>query len=221
MASFFNLVLDTLAPAGVTLSINSGAEYTTKPAVQLTIGTSDEPTTGYQMKIWGDITDASSEVTASWQTYTTEKSVTLTTGDGLKTVNIKVRDDVGNESVVVTDTINLNTVVPVVTITGPDKTKISKVATFDSSVFSFSVDSDFEEYKVCVVPNSNSQESAGTIIPTDGGSTNTSGSDGGYKASTPISVTIKGADLESASAGDGTKIIKVFVRNIAGTWSIE
>lgn len=221
MASFFNLVLDTLAPAGVTLSINSGAEYTTKPAVQLTIGTSDALTTGYQMKIWGDITDASSESAASWQTYTTEKSVTLTTGDGLKTVNIKVRDDVGNESVVVTDTINLNTVVPVVTITGPDKTKISKVATFDSSVFSFSVNSDFEEYKVCVVPSTNSQESAGTIIPTDGGSTNTSGSDGGYKASTPISVTIKGADLESASAGDGTKIIKVFVRNIAGTWSIE
>ena len=221
MASFFNLVLDTLAPAGVTLSINSGAEYTTKPAVQLTIGTSDEPTTGYQMKIWGDITDASSEASASWQTYTTAKSVTLTTGDGLKTVHIKVRDDVGNESSEVTDTINLNTVVPVVTITGPDKTKISKVATFDSSVFSFSVDSDFEEYKVCVVPNTNSQESAGTIIPTDGGSTNTSGSDGSYKASTPISVTIKGADLESASAGDGTKIIKVFVRNVAGTWSIE
>lgn len=221
MASFFNLVLDTLAPAGITLSINNGAEYTTKNAITLTIGCSDSETSGYQMKVWGDITDASSEVEASWQTYTTSKSVTLTTGDGLKTVHIKVRDDVGNESSEVTDTINLNTVVPVVTITGPDKSRISKVANFDSSVFSFSVDSAFEEYKVCVVPSTNSQESAGTIIPTTGGSTNTSGTAGSYEANTPINVTIKGADLESASAGDGTKIIKVFVRNIAGTWSIE
>lgn len=53
MASFFKLVLDTLAPSGVSLSINSGAEYTTSRNVTLAIGTSDSDTTGYQMKIWG------------------------------------------------------------------------------------------------------------------------------------------------------------------------
>ena len=33
-------------------------------------------------------------------------------------------------------------------------------------------------------------------------------------------VTINGADLETASAGDGVKIVKVFVKNAAGTWSV-
>lgn len=42
----------------------------------------------------------------------------------------------------------------------------------------------------------------------------------GYKKATAIDVTIKGADLATASSGDGTKIIKVFVKNAAGTWSV-
>ena len=33
MASFFNLILDTLAPSGVTLSINNKAQYTTTQEV--------------------------------------------------------------------------------------------------------------------------------------------------------------------------------------------
>ena len=57
-------------------------------------------------------------------------------------------------------------------------------------------------------------------IPVTSGSTNTSGTEGGYKADTAINVTINGADLEAASSGDGVKIIKVFVKNAAGTWSV-
>ena len=53
MASYFNLTLDTTAPSGLTLQINDGALYATSTAVKLTIGVSDEQTTGYQMKIWG------------------------------------------------------------------------------------------------------------------------------------------------------------------------
>lgn len=220
MASFFNLTLDTIAPSGVSIIIDNGATYATKSAVSVKIATSDTDTTGYQMKIWGDITAAATEGAATWQTFSTSKSLTLTTGDGLKTIHCKVRDDVGNESAEVTDTITLNTNVPVVTITGPDKSKISKVSGFDTSILSFVSDTDFEEYKVCVVTNSNSSQSAGTVIPTTGGSENTSGKAGGYKKNTSISVTIKGADLESASSGDGVKIVKVFVKNIAGTWSV-
>lgn len=51
MASYFNLTLDTTAPSGLTLSINDGALYATSTAVKLTIGVSDDVTTGYQMKI--------------------------------------------------------------------------------------------------------------------------------------------------------------------------
>ena len=219
MASFFNLTLDTTAPAGLTLKLNNGAAYATSTAVTATIGLTDTETTGYQMKIWG-VAGAAEETDAAWATFAESTSLTLPTGDGLKTVHIKVRDDVGNESAEVTATITLNTAVPVVTITGPDKSKISKVASFDTSAFSFTADGDFEEYKVKVVPSESSLENAGTLIGTAGGSTNTSGADGGYKADTAINVTINGADLETASAGDGVKIVKVFVKNAAGTWSV-
>lgn len=157
---------------------------------------------------------------ASWETYTATKSITLIAGDGQKTVYVKVRDDVGNETSEVSDTIILDTKVPSVSITGPDKSKISKIATFNESRFSFTCDVEFEEYKVCVVPQTSSAQDAGQTIPTTAGSTNTSGSAGGYEASTPIQVVINGADLETASGGDGIKIIKVFVRNAAGTWSV-
>ena len=120
MASYFNLTLDTLAPEGLTLAINDGALYTTSVTVKLTVGLTDEAISGYQMKIWG-IDGVAEEAAASWETYAATKSVTLTEGDGLKTVFIKVRDDVGNETGAVSDTITLNTAVPVVTVTGPDK----------------------------------------------------------------------------------------------------
>lgn len=222
MASFFNLALDTTAPSGLTLSINDGAMYTTSTSVQLTIGLTDSPTTGYQMKIWG-INDAAEETSANWETFATTKSVVLSTGDGLKTVYIKVRDDVGNETTQVSDSIQLDTTVPVVTITGPDKAKISKVDGYNKSIFSFTSDVEFAEYKVCVVPTSNSTQEAGTLIGTVGGSVNTSGTkespEEAFAATTPITVTIAGADLETASSGDGTKIIKVFVKTPAGLWS--
>lgn len=219
MASYFNLTLDTTAPGGVTLSINDGALYATSTAVTLKIATTDGETTGYQMKVWG-IDGVADESSASWENYAATKSVNLTTGDGLKTVYIKVRDDVGNESTQVSDTITLNTTVPVVTITGPDKSKISKIAGFNTSIINFTSDVEFEEYKVCVVPQNNSTQDAGTVIGTTNGSINTSGSDGDYPASENIQVTINGADLEAASSGDGVKIVKVFVKNAAGTWSV-
>lgn len=219
MASYFNLTLDTTAPGGVTLSINDGALYATSTAVTLKISVEDSPTTGYQMKVWG-VEGVDSETAASWENFSTSKSVNLTSGDGLKTVYIKVRDDVGNESAQVSDTITLNTAVPVVAITGPDKSKISKISGFNQSVFNFTSDVEFEEYKVCVVPANNSTQDAGVIIGTTNGSQNTSGSDGSYPASENIQVTITGADLEVASSGDGVKIVKVFVKNAAGTWSV-
>lgn len=219
MASYFNLTLDTRAPSGLTLAINDGALYATSTAVKLTIAVEDESTTGYQMKIWG-IDRVADESSASWENFAPSKSVNLTSGDGLKTVYIKVRDDVGNESAQVSDTITLNTAVPVVTITGPDKSKISKVSGFNTAIINFTADVEFEEYKVCVVPQSNSTQDAGTLIPTDGGSINTSGSAGEYPASENIQVTITGTDLEAAASGDGVKIVKVFVKTAAGIWSV-
>lgn len=219
MASFFNLILDTTAPAGVTLSLNDDARYTTSASITAKIGCSDEDTTGYQLKVWGGVAGAATEAEAAWVNFSATKAIDLSTGDGKKTVSLKVRDDVGNESAIVTKEIILDTAVPVVTITGPDKSKISKVETFNVAAISFTCDVDFVEYKVKVVPTTASLQDAGVVIGTANGSTNMSAT-GEFADAEPINCTINGADLEAASAGDGEKVIKVFVRNAAGTWSV-
>lgn len=40
-----------------------------------------------------------------------------------------------------------------------------------------------------------------------------------FAKETNITSTIKGADLETASAGDGAKVVKIFVKDIAGNWN--
>lgn len=218
MASYFNLTLDTTGPQGVAVEINNGAAKTNTQLVTLAITLIDSSTTGYQMKIWG-INGVSSEASASWETFQASKQVTLTTGDGTKTVYVKLRDDVYNESAIVNDSIVLDTSVPVVTITGPDYSKISKVSGKDTATLSFTSDTAFVEYKVCVVSASSDTQALGTTIGTTYGSTNTSGT-GSWTTSDEITVTINGGDLEEASSGDGVKIVKVFVKDDADNWSV-
>lgn len=222
MAAFFNLVLDTTAPQAPTFSLNSGAAFTSSVNVTGNFSTSDTPTTGYQVKIWGaDISGGqATEAGASWVTYTTSLAITLTAANGTKTVNAKIRDDVGNETAALADTITLDTTIPVVTVGTPSVSKISKIATFRTATCTFQADSIFDEYQVRVVPATGSLVTAGTLVPTTNGSTNVSGSAGGYAATTNITTSIDGADLELASAGDGTKIVKVFARDGSGNWSV-
>ena len=218
MASYFNLVLDTLAPQGLTVKLNNGSQYTTSKNVTLSISVSDTSPSGYQMKVWG-IDGATSEDSATWETFAATKSIALPTGDGLKTVYVKVRDDVCNETASASATITLDTSVPAVTIIGPDVSRISKTAPKNVATFSFTSDVAFTEYKIKVVPSKSSLHDAGTLIGTANGSTNMSAT-GTFKASMAISCKIYGKDLEAASSGDGEKIIKVFVKNAHGTWSV-
>jgi hypothetical protein len=228
MASFVTLTLDTTAPAGVSVLINSGDAATASRDVTLTIGTSDGTTTGYSVKIYGDVDDSHApseyravEANAPWVSYATSKSVRLSTGDGSKTVRIKIRDDVGNASGEATDAITLDTTVPEVTVTaGPSATRLSKVTGFDTVTFTWEADETFDEYKVKVVANGSAAHGTGTQLPTTAGSANVAGSAGGYPAATGITTTVKGADLETASAGDGAKVVKVFVKDQTGSWSL-
>ena len=218
MASYFNLTLDTLAPQGLTIKLNNGSQYTTNKTVQLAVNVTDESADGYQMKVWG-IDGIAKESDAVWETLANVKDITLSTGDGLKTVYVKVRDDVYNETAVASTSITLDTSVPAVTIIGPDVSRISKTSPKDVATFSFTSDVAFTEYKIKVVPSKSSLHDAGTLIGTTNGSTNMSAT-GTFKASTAISCKIYGKDLEIASSGDGEKIIKVFVKNTVGTWSV-
>jgi len=67
------------------------------------------------------------------------------------------------------------------------------------------------------VANSGSARGSGTVIGTTNGSTGVSG---GAKANgTTQAVVLDARDIQAASAGDGTKVIKVFVQDAAGNWS--
>ncbi|MDS7057061.1 hypothetical protein NXG04_07165 [Klebsiella pneumoniae] len=224
MANYINIILDTTAPANPYVNINGGATYSNSQLVTVSLGTTDIDTTGYQMKIWGMVDKAydaniqDSEATSQWISYSDSKQVKLSAGDGNKQISVKIRDDVYNESSVAQDNISLNTAIPTVNVGTPDKNKISKKEQKNIVSFTFSSPEQFEEYKVKVVSSTGAIESSGVTIATVNGSQNVAGVAGGY--TNPITVTITGQDLELASSGDGSKIIKVFVKNSAGTWSV-
>jgi hypothetical protein len=226
VAGSFTLTLDTTGPAAVGGKINADALYATSRDVTLAPTTSDSDTTGYQIKIWGDVDLANNaniqdtEANSSWITLTASMAVRLSTGDGSKALTWRLRDDVNNTSATATDSITLDTTLPVVAIqSGPTPTKISEQATKDSSTVTWQADTHIQAYKVKVVSASTSLENTGTQIPTTAGSANVSG--GAVNATTNVTTTIKGTDLKTASAGDGAKVVKIFVQDDAGNWSVN
>lgn len=229
MSNFFYLTLDTKSPENPTVTINGGQQYATNQLVDLSIGTTDSDTSGYQMKIFGDV-DPSSNVsiqatkeTSAWIAYNNSQQIKLSSIDGQKTIRVIIRDDVYNESTEVSDTINLDTSVPTVSRTNPDVSRISKKAGKNVASLSFTVDKSFVEYKVKVVTSESSLENTGTQILTTNGSLNMSGT-GSFPANTPITIQISGADLEVASRFNGNGIdadcIKIFAKDESGKWSV-
>jgi hypothetical protein len=95
-------------PAVTSFKINSGAASTANPVVKLNNAASNAPT---QYMASGD----AGFVGATWQTYSTAPSFTLSPGSETKTVYFKVKNGSG-ESPVVTDTIS---------------TQVPAVSTFD------------------------------------------------------------------------------------------
>lgn len=223
MTSLVYLELDTTGPQGLAAEINGGASFATTQDVLLAV-TSTSPDAA-QIKVWGDVDPAANpdiqttEAASSWIELTAEIAVKLATADGAKTLTSRLRDDVWNESATVDASITLNTTAPVVFSTGLDVDKISEVDGKNVASFAFTADQDYQAWEVRVVPADDSMQTAGTLIPTTAGSTNTSG--GAGTGTTPKTVTINGTDLKTASAGDATKKVKVFVQNAAGTWSVN
>lgn len=218
MPSNFLLTLDTLGPQGVAATLDGGAAYTNTPSVTLTTTTSDPDITGYQMKIWGDIEGGPiPEASAVWTTYASASAITLSSGDALKTVNVRLRDDVWNESGIASAAITLDTTAPTVSITsGPDRTRVSRIVDRRQSTFTWSADENIDRYEVRVVPAATSLHTEGTLLTnTSGGSSNLS-ADGAIAGGSAMTTVIDGRDLPDP---DGDKRVKVFVRDTSGKWS--
>ena len=106
-------IVDSTAPTGTI----SCASYTNSRTLTVSVNASDDKagivTSGVaQMKVWENGTTE-----PSWETYTTSKTITLTSGDGSKTINAKFKDNAGNVSLTVTCNTILDTDSPDVTLT--------------------------------------------------------------------------------------------------------
>jgi len=226
LPSYFTLVLDTRPPASPTLLLNGGASHAGVREVVAVLGAADLALPTHDvtaMKLWGDVDPAADpsvqplEGASSWVAFVGEYALRLSTGDGRKTIYARLRDDVLNPTLAFSDFIDYDASLPVVAVTSPlDRGRISKVALADAATFGWQCSADFTAYEVRAVPSVGSPQGAGVVIPTAGGSVNVAGT-GAFPAGTTISTTIRGADLEAASPGDGPKFVKVFARS--GAWS--
>lgn len=109
--------VDREAPSNGAVTFSEAAYPTTVASVTLTY--SDGNSGVAEVLLWGDIAAEDGSATpitqtnAAWQTVTTDKTVYLTTGDGIKTIYAQFRDRAGNISAkVVSDTTELDTVTP-------------------------------------------------------------------------------------------------------------
>jgi hypothetical protein len=104
------ITLDTIAPSG-TISVNSGATYTTSTSVTLTLSATDATSGIYQMNFSND-----NATWSGWEAYGASKAWTLTAGDSAKTVYVQYKDNAGNISVSYSDGITLDATPPSGTI---------------------------------------------------------------------------------------------------------
>ena len=109
--------VDTVEPSNGAVTFKQSAYSSVAASVTLTY--SDGNSGVAEVLLWGDIaaedgsTTAITKESARWQPITREKTVYLTPGDGIKTINAQFRDRAGNISAnVVSDTTELDTVTP-------------------------------------------------------------------------------------------------------------
>ena len=182
---------------------------------------------------------------ATGKSYYLTDTITGTVTQGANPVYLKVRDDAGNVSAVVTKQFIYDTAVPIATIGQVDRHIVSKVherlevkdtyisndasasskeGYADYVAFTFTANEKVTAWKVCAYLNQAAAEQGSAndaAIPTTHGSINTSGA--GVEANASIAVLLNGADYEKALGEvgkvDGAHFVVVYVKDEAGTWS--
>jgi hypothetical protein len=95
---------DTIAPTSTSIAINS-SEYTSSTSVTLNLAA----TGASEMYVTNTATCSSG---GTWESYTTTKAWTLGQSDAVATVYVKYRDQAGNQSACISDTITHDSTVP-------------------------------------------------------------------------------------------------------------
>jgi hypothetical protein len=228
MTSYFTLQLDSAPPANPVILLNGGAVSTGDLIVLATLSSPDYDGGALdvaEMLIWGDVDPTGdaliqpSQANSTWRVFQPGIPIVLSAGAGSKNIYAQIRDDVHNTTVTFSATIIYDPTIPVVSITrGVTKDKISLQTLYNEVDFTWQSNQDYQSYEVRVVGSVDDPRGSGVVIPNLGGSINTQGGSG--TANTTVLTTVYGADLQSASPGDTLKLIKVYVQNLSGTWSV-
>lgn len=104
----------TSPPEDLKMEINGGDEYTSSATVTLYLSADGAS----QCRYSNDGTTWS-----GWERYSTQKSWTLSSGDGPKDVYYQCKDDVGNTAMPISESITLDTKSPEITISSPEEGK--------------------------------------------------------------------------------------------------
>lgn len=99
---------DNQPPINLSIVINNGAKTTRTQTVILTLGAFDQVSGVTQMSFSNDNISWS-----AWEPFITNKTHNLSSGDGLKTVYFRVKDNASNIANPVSDTITLDTSPPI------------------------------------------------------------------------------------------------------------
>ncbi len=173
----------------------------------------------------------------------TIKNMYCTSGDGNKTIYVKIKDAAGNVSDAKSFTFEYDTTAPEVTVSDIDYQRISKVHALrrsstgtiagkysDETHFTFTPNSIIQAYKVCAYQDQAAAEAGTHNDPAikQSGDTGSAGSVNmhatGLSSDAAVNATIKGADFEAAlpspaagSSKDGAHFVVVYVQDLAGT----
>jgi large repetitive protein len=124
------ILLDTQAPTGGSITINSGANCTSTTSVTLTLACNDGQGTGCSWMQFSNDGTIYSELEA----YTTTKAWALPSTNGTKTVYAKFKDGAGNWLGPLSDTIVLNS--PVIIMRTPNTFYSSLQSAYDAAATS-------------------------------------------------------------------------------------
>jgi hypothetical protein len=125
-----SIILDTVAPTG-SIQINNGAYSTSDRNVTLTLAASDLN----GVKSMQTSTNNLDWATRTWEPFNGTKAITLPTGEGVKTVWVKYKDNAGKVSAAYSDTILVDTLAPTgkALINGGAKVITSRLVTLSFS----------------------------------------------------------------------------------------
>lgn len=226
------LTLDTTPPLAPSLAVVGGdgqvLTLTSDPVVLARLSCSVPPSVLLgEYKVWGDVDPAAygavqaTEAASAWVTYSDPLvPVRLAAGGGTKALYGRLRDDLRNPTAVLAAQVLLDTSYPSVSVlSGPDRARLSMQAGYRACAFTWAPNSDAVRYVVRAVPGVGSSYQAGSPVGTTNGSTNVAGTLA-LPAGVPVLTLLDAADLGAASPGDGFKVIKVFVQDGAGRWSL-